>query len=88
MTYQILLHDKNGAHLIFDIGKTFPWDYLYKPRNTPIILYYFKQFKYPQFTRNYTPQNDNFFIFRVILNQHTPRYAFFVCLENEEILSV
>ena len=29
---------------------------------------------------------ENFFIFRVILNQRTPRYDFFVCLENEEIL--
>jgi len=26
---------------------------------------------YPQFARNCTPQNDNFFIFRVILNQRT-----------------
>ena len=32
--------------------------------------------------------NNNFFILCVILNQRTPRYAFFVCLENEEILSV
>ena len=39
---------------------------------------------YPQFTRNCTPQNDNFFIFRVILNGHILRYAFFVCLDNEK----
>ena len=33
-------------------------------------------------------KRDKFFIFCVILNLRTPRYVFFVCLENEEIPSV